>query len=168
MTDPSDDRKEVVPADPTQEIIRQLAPTLRPEKRGEAVRVIQSVMAKLHIGPLPAPEDFDQYEQTCAGSSNRILAMAEKGQDHRQTMERDHLKFEYRLQSRGQWLAISALMLMLGVIVFAFWIGQPIAASVLGSATILGVVSMFLGRDKPEPEPKQTKPVPSKRGGRRR
>lgn len=168
VSEPEGDRNSVVPVDPTIEIIEQLKPSLRPEKRGEATRVIQRVMSKLHIGPLPAPEDFDHYERTCAGSSGRILTMAEKEQDHRQTMEREHLRFEYRLQSRGQWLAIAALFLMLALIAFAFWIKQPTAASILGGATILGVVGMFLGREKPAVEPEPKKQPAKKGGGRRR
>lgn len=168
MSDADNGSNGIVTVDPARELAKQLGSVLRPEKQNEAVRVIQTVMRKLHIGPLPAPEDFQQYEDTCPGSSGRILTMAEKNQDHRHAMERDHLRFEYRLQARGQHLAITALIFMLAVIAFALWVGQPIAAGVLGGATILGVVSMFLGRDKPTPEPEPAKQVAKKRPGKRR
>ena len=42
-------------------------------------------------GPLPPPEDFERYEAVLPGSTNRILTMAEKEQDHRHVMNRDAL-----------------------------------------------------------------------------
>ena len=112
--------------------------------------MIAAVVQKLHVGPLPAPEDLAHYENTCPGAAERIIAMAENNQSHRQTMERDHLKLEYKLQSRGQWLAIAALVAMLLLVGFTFYIGQPIAASILGAGTIVAVVGMFLNRERPE------------------
>lgn len=157
------------PVDPTKEIIQKLTPTLRPDKRVEAERVISTFVQRLHVGPLPAPEDLAHYEHVCPGAAERIVAMAERQADHRQSMESDHLKLEYRLQSRGQWLAIAALIAMLVLIGYTFYIGQPIAASVLGSATIIAVVGMFLNRDRPVTEEAAPKPKSqSKRKGGRR
>lgn len=168
MTRPGDGPTTPVPVDPTKEIIKKLQPALRPDKRGEAERVIAAVVQKLHVGPLPAPEDFAHYEHICPGAAERIIAMAENNQSHRQTMERDHLDLEYRLQSRGQWLAIAALVAMLLLVGFTFYIGQPIAASILGAGTIVAVVGMFLNRNRAD-QPEQTpRPRPSQQGKRKR
>lgn len=136
---------------PTQEILTKLTPFLRPEKRNEAERVVGMILHKSHSGPLPAPEDLAAYEAICSGAAHRIITMAESNMDHRHAMEKTLVKSEYGLRTRGQWLAISALVSMLAVIGFAFWLGQPIAAGILGSATLIAVTGMFLGREKKAP-----------------
>lgn len=49
--------------------------------RPELIRIAQ-VVQKSHSGPLPAPEDFAEYEKALPGSCDRILKMAEKQQDY--------------------------------------------------------------------------------------
>ena len=170
MTDTGDGGEAAAPVDPTKEIIQRLSPTLRPDKRGEAERVIATfIQQKLHVGPLPAPDDLAHYEQIAPGSAERLIAMAERQAEHRQTMESSHLKWEYGLQSRGQWLAITALIAMLVLIGYTFYLGHSIAGSVLGGGTIVAIVGMFLSRDRleqPRIEPQQ--PKQQGKGKRRR
>lgn len=163
----SSDRDSANGADsPTQEIVTKLTPLLRPEKRKEAERVIGMVLHKSHKGSLPAPEDLAHYDEVCPGAADRIITMAESNMAHRQAMESNMLRSEYGLRTRGQYLAIAALVAMLAVITFTFWIGQPIAGSVLGSATLIAVTGMFLGRDKEPAEDRQPAPKPTR--GRKR
>jgi len=155
---------------PAQEIVKKLTPLLRPDQRREAERVVEVVLQKSHSGPLPAPEDLAEYDAICPGAANRIIVMAETNMEHRHSMEKSVVRSEYGLRTRGQWLALVALFAMLTVIAFTFWIGQPIAGSVLGSATLIAITGMFLGRDRetsePEPSPPQQKP--RKTGGKGR
>jgi hypothetical protein len=82
-------------------------------------------------------------------------------------MESNYLKWEYELQSRGQWFAIAALVAMLLLVGFTFYLGQPIAASVLGGATIAAVVGLFLNRERPEAEPPAPRPKAQNKKKRR-
>lgn len=154
------------PVSPTQEIVSKLTPLLRPDKRNEAERVIGMVLHKFHSGPLPAPEDLAHYDEICPGAANRIIAMAESNMGHRQSMEKTMIQSEYGLRTRGQWLAITALFAMLAVIAFTFWLGQPIAGAVLGSATLIAVTGMFLGREKESVEQKPKAPPAKQSRGR--
>ncbi|MDP9413523.1 MAG: DUF2335 domain-containing protein [Pseudomonadota bacterium] len=160
------------PETPAQEIVNKLTPILRPEQRREAERVIGMVLQKTHSGPLPAPEDLAHYDAICPGAANRIITMAESNMGHRQAMERTLVRTEYGLRTRGQWLALIALFAMLAVIAFTFWIGQPIAGAVLGSATLIAVTGMFLGRDSQaselEPEPARPQAKTGKSRGKRK
>lgn len=153
---------------PTQEIVSKLTPLIRPEKRGEAERLIGTVMHKFHSGPLPAPEDLAHYDEILPGTADRIISMAESNMNHRQRMEEKLVSSEYGLRTRGQWLALIALFAMLGVIVFTFWLGQPIAGSVLGSATLIAITGMFLGRDKDLTEQEPSPPPAKPSGGRKK
>lgn len=127
-----------------QEIVDKVRPYLRPEKMGEALPVIQMMVQKIHRGPLPAPEDFAQYEATLPGLGERIVAMAENSQRHHQAMETGMLKAEYGLRSRGQYLAITALIVMLALIGWVFYLGQQWPATILGGGTLATIVGMFL------------------------
>ena len=148
---------------PEQELVDKLTPLIRPEKKQDVARVVGTVLRKVHSGPLPAPEDLGQYEAICPGAAGRIIAMAEQNMAHRQSMETTLVSKEYGLRTRGQWLAFAALLAILVVVAFTFWLGQPIAAGLLGGATIVAIVGMFLGRDRAREEAKQTQ-VPEKPG----
>jgi uncharacterized membrane protein len=95
--------------------------------------------------------------------------MAEANMNHRHTMDRTIVASEYGLRTRGQWLALVALIVMLAVIAFTFWIGHPIEATILGGGTLVTVTGMFLARDK-EPKAEDEAPPPKKpqRGNGRR
>lgn len=153
-------------------IVKKLQPVIKPDKRREAVQIVTSVVEKMHIGPLPPPEDLAAYEQLHSGSAERIIAMAEREQSHRHSMEQDWLKKQFRLQSGGQRLAFLALVVMLLVVAFTFYIGQPIAASILGGTTIVAVVGMFLGYHKKsggeENLPPKQQQAKRKAGGKKR
>lgn len=155
---------------PTQEIVTKLRPLLRPDKSDEAERVIGTVLHKFHSGPLPAPEDLAQYETISPGAAHRIISMAERNMEHRHSMEKALVEREYGLRTRGQWLAIMALFSMITLIAFTFWLGQPIAGSILGGATLAAITGMFLGHQKEaqEERPPKAPANPSKRPGKRR
>lgn len=161
------------PTDPAStsahEIVAKLTPMLRPDKKGEAERVIAMSLTKVHSGPLPAPDDLARYEAISPGAADRIISMAEANMNHRHTMDRTIVASEYGLRTRGQWLALVALIVMLAVIAFTFWIGHPIEATVLGGGTLVTVTGMFLARDK-EPKAEDEAPPPKKpqRGNGRR
>lgn len=76
-----------------------------------------------HMGPLPAPADFEIYEKTVPGAGDRILKMAEHEQSLRHEIERkrmdatdDDAKERRRLERRGQWFGffIAILALVIG------------------------------------------------------
>lgn len=153
----------------TQEILDQLTSLVRPEKRNEAARVVGMILQKSHSGPLPAPEDLAHYEEICPGAADRIISMAEQNMDHRQGLEATLVAREYGLRTRGQWMALVALFAMLSVIAFTFWLEQPIAGSVLGSATLIAVTGMFLRRDKEATAPESaSRPAGGRTRGKRK
>lgn len=153
-----------------QEIVDKLTPILRPEQRRQAERVIGMVLQKTHSGPLPPPEDLAHYDAICPGAAARILSMAERNMEHRHTTETRLIQSEYGLRTRGQWFALAALIVMLSVIAFTFWLKQPVAGSVLGSATLIAITGMFLGRERAieEAQPEPARPQPRSGKNRKR
>lgn len=135
----------VAEAEPTKEQIAQkLEPYLRHDRREEGLQVVERIVAKFHQGPLPAPEDLHGYEMASPGSADRIITMAEKGQEHRHALEKEALRRQANIRDRGQYLAITALFLILAVVGFVFWLGHVVPAAILGGGTIVSIVGMFL------------------------
>lgn len=57
--------------------------SLPEDKRDVIMSAMYAIEQKSYSGPLPAPEDFAEYEKILPGSTDRILKMAEKQVDHR-------------------------------------------------------------------------------------
>jgi uncharacterized membrane protein len=130
-----------------QEIIRNaevMAPNGTANKVG---MVIETVSSKTISGPIPSPEALQQYETICPGAADRIISMAEKNMAHRHSMEEELLSSEFKLRKTGQLYGLIALILLLSVVAFTFYLKMPISAGILGSVTILSVVAMFLNRE---------------------
>ena len=84
-------------------------------------------------GPLPPPHLLAEYERQIPGSSDRILTMGEKGQQHRMDMEREQLNLEsVTLQSvneaianehsRGIWGIVAATIIALSGMGVGGWL----------------------------------------------
>lgn len=85
-------------------------------------------------GPLPPPEMMSGYDAVVRDGAERIMAMAEKGQD---AMIADRREGR-RAERRGQNYALIFLLAVLAVSIAAIVAGQPILGS---SVTILCLVS---------------------------
>lgn len=70
--------------------------------------------------------------------------MAEREQAHRHKTEDEIVNKEFRLRGRGQTLAIISLVMLLAVVALLAFLGDSTAAATLGSATIIGVVAIFV------------------------
>jgi len=62
-----------------------------------------------HSGPLPPSKEFRGYEETLAGSGNRILQMAETQQNHRIAAEQKEQKNDHHIK----WMQIGIIILCL-------------------------------------------------------
>lgn len=70
--------------------------------------------------------------------------MAEREQSHRHGFGDELIRREFQLRTTGQWLAMLALVLLLGAVCWLAFLGDTKAAAALGSATIVGVVAIFV------------------------
>lgn len=135
-------------------------PAASREVHNEIRQAIRHVTAEFS-GPLPPPEILRQYEDVSEGLSERLISLVEKETDFRRKMEERFLEAQIDFKSRsleissqevrrGQvfGLSIGCVALVCGLI--TAWIGHPVAGTLLGSGTILGLVSAFLyGRKTP-------------------
>jgi uncharacterized membrane protein len=106
-------------------------------------------------GPLPHPGHLQGYENILPGSTERILAMAEKQQHHDHSTQQLVIKKYHLDYRRGQLFGLIVHVLAVGSGVFLAMYGEPtvggaIAVAGLGSST----VSAFLSKD-PEKNKKE-------------
>ena len=84
-------------------------------------------------GPLPPPHVLAEYERQVPGSADRILAMAENGQQHHMAIEREQLELERETlrsvnnaianeNSRGKWGIVAATIIALSVMGVGGWL----------------------------------------------
>lgn len=90
---------------------------------------VTAITAATHIGPLPTPADFREYDAIVPGAANRILTMAEKEQDLRV----DIVGTERR-RIAGSTLVGLATVAVAGL---AVWKGIPYVAIPLGLAGVI-------------------------------
>jgi uncharacterized membrane protein len=116
---------------------------------------VQSVA--LTSGPLPPPEQLAQYEQIIPGAANRILTLAERQTNHRMEI----ISAQIRQSARGQWLAFILALCFLAGSIWVTLAGSQVVGGILGGATILGVVTIFItGKAQQKPASNQTPVVP--------
>lgn len=65
---------------------------------------------------------------------------------------------EFTLRTRGQIFGLISLVMMLAVVGVMAWLGHGAEAAALGTATIVGVVSVFVVGQRPETNGKNGKP----------
>ena len=124
-------------------------------------RVTQMMTSEVFRGPLPHPKHLQAYEETCGGSADRIIRMAEVAQERREARRDKILDHEFSDRRLGMILGFSALAILVsaGTIIVALG-SVAVGSSLLGTAVLGTAVGTFVhGRksrdsDKPPEPPK--------------
>lgn len=128
------------------------------ESNKEIIRLIsQLVYSREHKGPLPAPEDFKEYEDILPGAADRILKMAEEV-TYTKTKDIAHkTSIESRNSLTGLIFAFILALLFLGMSFFMILKGYPVAGIIAFISELGALVYTFVygskvrGKEKPEP-----------------
>ena len=106
---------------------------------------IAQVVQKSHRGPLPAPEDFADYERALAGSCDRILKMAERQQEFAYDLNKRRLEGDFGETRWGQACAVLLALAGTTACVVTAHIGADWRVSAgLGAAAVGLLVVPFL------------------------
>lgn len=105
-------------------------------------------------GPLPPPDILIQYNNIQPGFAERIVAMAEKEQAHRHSLEGTVVSSSFKEAQRGQQygLLIGVVAIIAGAVTAIA--GAPVPGAIIGGGGVIGLVSVFvLGRFFPTSKP---------------
>lgn len=99
-------------------------------------------------GPLPAPEDFQQYEQVLPGAADRILKMAEKQVAHRTDLEKIIVNKNFRQGFVGQIFGAVLALICISVSLFLGMNGHDLLAGMIATTTVIGIITVFVLNQK--------------------
>lgn len=115
----------------------------------------QNISASIQFtGPIPPPIILEQYNRILPDAANRILAMAEREQEHRHKMQEKLIDSQVldqrqerteRRVGQNYGLTIGIVAIISGSITAI--LGSSLAGGFIGSAGVIGLVAVFvLGR----------------------
>jgi uncharacterized membrane protein len=119
----------------------------------------QVIVASSFSGPLPPPEVLEGYDRIFPGLAERLVRMAEKQSDHRMELEKKAISAQLSESSRGQIFGL--IIGLTGLILSSYVIvnGYAISGSILGGATLVALVSVFVvGKQKMRAELQEKAP----------
>ena len=87
-----------------------------------------------HIGPLPNPETFRQYNEICPGAADRLLALVENEQQQRFENQRS---FWDDAKRRRNYTLVLGLSVCLGAII-AIALGHPFEGAGIMAISLVG------------------------------
>lgn len=124
----------------------QLRPNQIPRLR-ESISMAVVETTAVHRGPIPAPQQFREYEAILPGAADRILAMAEKEQSHRHSWEHRHLTWDVVTNILGLVFGFSLSLALAAGAVYCAKIGQPwVAGTLVGFSAFGAVATLIKGR----------------------
>ena len=112
--------------------------------QGRAEEISVQMMSRTFSGPLPPPELLERYNQVLPGAAERIIAMAEKQQEHRQTIERNVIFGNTASQTRGNYLGFIVCMTAILGGIWLIYLGRETIGLAAVIAPITGLVAIFV------------------------
>jgi uncharacterized membrane protein len=125
------------------------------DQSGQVVTVQQTVQG--FTGPIPPPQVLAGYEAVLPGLANRIVTMAERQSQHRQSLEQQVVSANIRHAEIGLWLGAAVAALLAAAAVLVTLAGYPETGAVIGAVDIVGVVTVFVLRQRAEERELQDK-----------
>ncbi len=133
----------------TPEDINELLKGLPEEKRAKIMDLFAYMEEyRSFNGPLPAPEDFQQYEQVLSGAADRILKMAEKQITHRTDLEKTIVNKNFRQGFVGQIFGATLALICILASLFLGMNGHDWLAGTIATTTVIGIITVFVLNQK--------------------
>lgn len=131
--------------------------SLREQSQQELAQEVVGFVAASFSSPLPPPEILEKYGKIIPNGAERIMVMAEAQSAHRRDLEKTVMATDSRNSLLG---IVSALILGLvtivtgGLIIYA---GHAWPGTIIGSAGLTGLVSVFIYGTKQRRQERETK-----------
>ncbi|WP_051919107.1 DUF2335 domain-containing protein [Basilea psittacipulmonis] len=139
------------PNEKTQEIVNAIRTDPSILNNEEIQHIVYQQM-KIHSGPLPSPEDINLYNQYIPDGANRIMSMAEKSlslKEKEQNFAYELNKEGLKIQKRGQWFALSIVIIFFILSLIIASHGDTMAAAILmGGVGLAGIVTAIMMQKK--------------------
>jgi len=106
---------------------------------------------KFFSGPVPDPDSLAKYENINPGFADRLLKMGEKEQQERINTQNKIIDIESELNirelnnfKRGQIFALLAVLLVVGLCVYVFYLGSSKEGRDIAVTVIASIATVFI------------------------
>jgi uncharacterized membrane protein len=116
-------------------------------KKGELLHTVTQLTMRVerhHSGPLPSAETIIKYNSVIPNGADRIMAMAEKQQDHRMAMENKVITSQLSQSKKGQLIGALLCFLALAASVYLGMNDHETMGAIIGTTTIATVGGIFV------------------------
>lgn len=120
------------------------------------IHIIEERREELFVGPIPHPQTLKGYEDVIKGSGDRIIAMAERQQEHRMYMQKTLVNNDFKRSNLGLIAGFTIALVGLGGSIYLGAIGRNVASGIMGTATLGGLVTVFVKGANANSEEKNT------------
>jgi Predicted membrane protein len=103
-----------------------------------------TLTAQRFSGPLPHPAILAQYNDVIPGGAERVIAMAERNQQHRHAMESMVVRGGLSAQRNGQWFGLIVALVGMAGSIWLISQGQTWGGAAIGTVDVVGLVSLFI------------------------
>lgn len=154
----SEEPDELEPADSAREVAGEATDEADEFTANVVGVVVEQLVERVEQfrGPVPSPRHLREYEEVLPGCADRLISLTEQQSAHRREMEKEIVKTDVKLRSRGQLFAfVLGLAGIIGAIVLA-----AIGSDLVGFGVFLGslatLIGVFVAQRKKEDEPSQS------------
>lgn len=113
-----------------------------PQLQAAAFQVIEE--HESYAGPIPHPDLLRRFNEIVPGAAERIIAMAESQQRHRQDLERTVVRGGSKRSWMGLFAGLIVTLAFLFVSAGLIRDGHEVAGSVLGTVDLVALVTVFV------------------------
>lgn len=110
--------------------------------------IMQVNASSMYQGPIPHPSIMEGYQNIDASFPERIMKQFEANSEHIRTMEAKAQQADIDRDKRGQWMAYSVTVVLMGVVLWAFYQGNYAIGSVGGLFWLAWIVKAFMENNK--------------------
>lgn len=140
-------------------------PTVQDRKRDAKLLAIHHMECREFSGPLPPPELLKAYNEIIPDGAIRIIAMAEKQQDHRIDLENEVVRSDIRRSDRGLIFGFTICFVIALGGIYLIATGKSISGLVLVLSQMVSIAGIFVYSNKVRKEERaekqQEKVIPS-------
>jgi len=116
------------------------------QKKEELLKIfsVTLIQEKSHSGPLPDAETLIQYNSVISNGADRIMAMAEKQQDHRINIESKVITSQNKQSGLGQIFGLIIGLFGISCGTFLAYSGETTVGGIIAGGTVVSLVSVFV------------------------
>ena len=139
---------EGLPPEKVEAIIKQVDPSvlegLNPALQQKVLAGVAIVASTAYSGPVPPASMLGEYNDVIPNGGNRLFTLVESQSAHRHSIETIVITGQQRQSDRGQWMAFTLAVLLIGVGATAFLTGHDWVASVIFGTTVAALAGIFV------------------------